>query len=711
MLLSLLPLLEHLSSLRLYMVFMLLSAPSSGTHEFTSVIYGVHVAVCSLFWNTWVHFRYIWCSCCCLLPLLEHLSSLRLYMVFMLLSAPSSGTPEFTSVIYGVHVAQSAPSSGTPEFTSVIYGVHVAVCSLFWNTWVHFGYIWCSCCCLLPLLEHLSSLRLYMVFMLLSAPSSGTPEFTSVIYGVHVAVCSLFWNTWVHFGYIWCSCSSVCSLFRNTWVHFGYIWCSCCLVCSLFRNTWVHFGYIWCSCCSVCSLFRNTWVHFGYIWCSCCCLLPLPEHLSSLRLYMVFMLLSAPSSGTPEFTSVIYGVHVAVCSLFWNTWVHFGYIWCSCCCLLPLLEHLSSLRLYMVFMLLSLLPFLEHLSSLRLYMVFMLLSLLPLPEHLSSLPLYMVFMLLSAPSSGTPEFTSVIYGVHVAVCSLFWNTWVHFGYIWCSCCSVCSLFWNTWVHFGYIWCSCCCLLPLLEHLSSLRLYMVFMLLSAPSSGTPEFTSVVYGVHVAVCSLFWNTWVHFGYIWCSCCCLLPLLEHLSSLRLYMVFMLLSAPSSGTPEFTSVIYGVHVAVCSIFWNTWVHFGYIWCSCCSVCSLFRNTWVHFGYIWCSCCCLLPLLEHLSSLRLYMVFMLLSAPSSGTPEFTSVIYDVHVAQSAPSSGTPEFTSVIYGVHVAVCSLFWNTWVHFRYIWCSCCSVCSLFRNTWVHFRYIWCSCCSVFSFPCSVL
>jgi hypothetical protein len=41
-------------------------------------------------------------------------------------SAPSSGTPEFTSVIYGVHVAHSAPSSGTPEFTSVIYGVHVA---------------------------------------------------------------------------------------------------------------------------------------------------------------------------------------------------------------------------------------------------------------------------------------------------------------------------------------------------------------------------------------------------------------------------------------------------------------------------------------------------------------------------------------------------------------------------------------------------------
>jgi hypothetical protein len=41
-------------------------------------------------------------------------------------TAPSSGTPEFTSVIYGVHVAQSAPSSGTPEFTSVIYGVHVA---------------------------------------------------------------------------------------------------------------------------------------------------------------------------------------------------------------------------------------------------------------------------------------------------------------------------------------------------------------------------------------------------------------------------------------------------------------------------------------------------------------------------------------------------------------------------------------------------------
>ena len=347
---------------------------------------------------------------------------------------------------------------------------------------------------LLPFPEHLSSLRLYMVFMLLSAPSSGTPEFTSVIYGVHVAQ-------------------------------------------------------------------------------------------------------SAPSSGTPEFTSVIYGVHVAVCSLFRNTWVHFGYIWCSCCCLLPLLEHLSSL------------------------------------------PLYMVFMLLSAPSSGTPEFTSVIYGVHVAVCSLFWNTWVHFGYIWCSCCSVCSLFWNTWVHFGYIWCSCCCLLPLLEHLSSLRLYMVFMLLSAPSSGTPEFTSVIYGVHVAVCSLFRNTWVHFGYIWCSCCCLLPLLEHLSSLRLYMVFMLLSAPSSGTPEFTSVIYGVHVAVCSLFWNTWVHFGYIWCSC---------------------CCLLPLPEHLSSLRLYMVFMLLSAPSSGTLEFTSVIYGVHVAQSAPSSGTPEFTSVIYGVHVA---------------------------------------------------
>jgi hypothetical protein len=54
------------------------------------------------------------------------------------MNTTSSGTPEFTSVIYGVHVAQSAPSSGTPEFTSVIYGVHVA---------------------------H-------------SAPSSGTPEFT-----------------------------------------------------------------------------------------------------------------------------------------------------------------------------------------------------------------------------------------------------------------------------------------------------------------------------------------------------------------------------------------------------------------------------------------------------------------------------------------------------------------------------------------------------